>query len=88
MWSWDPAGVPVLWSITHITLSRSRYEVKLHPGRLTLVPLGGRGPAHGEAASQSPPISVVIHLSDGAAGVRKPHSPDAFTLVTHKNEYQ
>ncbi|XP_040007677.1 formin-like protein 13 [Xiphias gladius] len=64
-----------------------KYEVQLHPGQLTLVPFRSRGPADGEATSPVP-VSTVIHLSDGDTGVRKPHSLDTFTLVTHKNEYR
>ncbi|XP_058499142.1 protein diaphanous homolog 1 isoform X1 [Solea solea] len=64
-----------------------KYEVQLHPGQLTLVPFRSRGPADGELTS-AVPMSTVIHLSDGDTSVQKPHSPDAFTLVTHKNQYQ
>ncbi|XP_036958856.1 uncharacterized protein LOC119022273 [Acanthopagrus latus] len=41
-----------------------KYEVKLHPGQLTLVPFRRRGPADGEAPP-TVPVSTVIHLSDG-----------------------
>nr|XP_046253301.1 formin-like protein 13 [Scatophagus argus] len=64
-----------------------KYDVQLHPGQLTLVPVKRRGPANGEATS-SVPVSIVIHLSDGDTSVQKPASCDAFTLITHKNEYQ
>ncbi|XP_056130766.1 formin-H [Lampris incognitus] len=64
-----------------------KYEVKLHPGQLVLVPLGQRGPSEGEVTS-AVTMSIVIHLSDGDTSVQEPHSPDSFTLVTHKNEYQ
>ncbi|XP_022618790.1 formin-like protein 13 [Seriola dumerili] len=64
-----------------------KYEVQLHPGQLTLFPFRCRGPADDEVAS-SVPVSIVIHLSDGDTSVQKPPSPDAFTLITHKNEYQ
>ncbi|XP_035501865.1 formin-like protein 13 isoform X1 [Scophthalmus maximus] len=64
-----------------------KYEVQLHPGQLTLVPFRCRDPADGEATS-AVPVSIVIHLSDGDTRVEKPQCPDAFTLVTHKNEYQ
>lgn len=33
-------------------------------------------------------MSTVIHLSDGDTSVQTLHSPDTFTLVTHKNEYK
>ncbi|XP_029912350.1 formin-like protein 6 [Myripristis murdjan] len=61
-----------------------KYEVQLHPGQLTLVPLGRRGPADGEVTST---VTTVIHLSDGDTSVEKPHSLDTFTLATHKNKY-
>ncbi|XP_054465140.1 uncharacterized protein LOC129099788 [Anoplopoma fimbria] len=64
-----------------------KYEVQLHPGQLTLVPFRWRGPADTEVTS-SVPSSIVIHLSDGDTSVQKPNSSDAFTLITHKNEYQ
>ncbi|XP_034550783.1 formin-like protein 13 [Notolabrus celidotus] len=64
-----------------------KYEVKLHPGQLTLVPLKRRVPADAEVTSWVP-RSTVIHLSDGDTSVQKPPSPDTFTLITHKNEYQ
>ncbi|KAM9785596.1 uncharacterized protein ACB057_013960 [Neosynchiropus ocellatus] len=63
-----------------------KYEVQLHPGQLTLVPLKRRLPPDGEATSPSA-VSVVIHLSDGDTKVQTPYSLDSFTLVTHKNEY-
>ncbi|XP_053704318.1 uncharacterized protein LOC128749102 isoform X3 [Synchiropus splendidus] len=63
-----------------------KYEVQLHPGQLTLVPLKRRLPPDGEATSPST-VSMVIHLSDGDTRVRTPCSLDSFTLVTHKNEY-
>lgn len=76
-------------STLHVTPSSfsTRYEVQLHPGQLTLVPFRCRDPADGEATS-AVPVSIVIHLSDGDTRVEKPQCPDAFTLVTHKNEYQ
>ncbi|CAJ1084478.1 formin-like protein 13 [Xyrichtys novacula] len=64
-----------------------KYEAKLHPGQLTLVPLKRRAPAEGEVSSWTPPATV-IHLSDGDTSVKKPPSSDTFTLITHKNEYQ
>ncbi|KAM8754358.1 uncharacterized protein AB9X84_011204 [Acanthopagrus schlegelii] len=64
-----------------------KYEVKLHPGQLTLVPFRRRGPADGEAPP-TVPVSTVIHLSDGDTRVQKPPNFDTFTLITHKNEYQ
>ncbi|XP_070766720.1 uncharacterized protein [Enoplosus armatus] len=64
-----------------------KYEVQLHPGQLTLVPLRRRVPADGEVTS-SVSVSTVIHLSDGDTSVQKPPSSDTFTLITHKNEYQ
>lgn len=64
-----------------------KYEVQLHPGQLTLTPLKRRAPADGELTTWVPQ-STVIHLSDGDTSVQKPPSPDAFTLVTHKNNYQ
>ncbi|KAM9351041.1 uncharacterized protein ABDE67_008339 [Symphorus nematophorus] len=63
------------------------YEVQLHPGQLMLVPFKRRVPADGEVTSPAP-MSTVIHLSDGDTSVQKPPSPDTFTLITHKNEYQ
>ncbi|XP_029361871.1 formin-like protein 13 [Echeneis naucrates] len=59
-----------------------KYQVQLHQAQLTLVPFGCRDPA------DAVPQCVVIHLSDGDTSVQKPDSPDAFTLTTHKNEYQ
>ncbi|XP_034392373.1 formin-like protein 12 isoform X2 [Cyclopterus lumpus] len=64
-----------------------KYEVQLHPDQLTLVPSRRRGPADAEVTS-SVPSSIVIHLSGGDTSVQKPNSSDAFTLITHKNEYQ
>uniref|UniRef100_UPI0037E7538C uncharacterized protein n=1 Tax=Semicossyphus pulcher TaxID=241346 RepID=UPI0037E7538C len=64
-----------------------KYEVQLHPGQLTLVPLKRRVPADSEVTSWVPQ-STVIHMSDGDTRVQKPPSPDTFTLITHKNEYQ
>lgn len=64
-----------------------KYEVQLHPGQLTLVPFKRRGPADSEMTSWVP-ASITIHLSDGDTSVQKPHGPDTFTLITHKNEYQ
>lgn len=64
-----------------------KYEVQLHPGQLTLVPFKRRCPADGEMTSWVP-ASITIHLSDGDTSVQKPHGPDTFTLITHKNEYQ
>lgn len=70
--------------ISHVTiLLCSRYEVQLHPGQLTLVPFK----RHDEVTS-SAPMSTVIHLSDGDTSVQKRSSPDTFTLITHRNEYQ
>ncbi|XP_042264119.1 formin-like protein 13 isoform X1 [Thunnus maccoyii] len=63
-----------------------KYEAQLHPGQLILVPFRLRGTADGEATS-SVPVSTVIHLSDGDTSIQKSHSPDTFTLITHKNEY-
>lgn len=64
-----------------------KYEVQLHPGQLTLVPIRRRGPADDEV-TLSGPVSTVVHLSDGNTSVQKPNGSDTFTLVTHKNEYQ
>ncbi|XP_070824872.1 uncharacterized protein [Chaetodon trifascialis] len=64
-----------------------KYEVQLHPGQLTLVPIRRRGPADDEVTS-SGPVSTVVHLSDGNSSVQKPNGSDTFTLITHKNEYQ
>ncbi|XP_029993579.1 formin-like protein 13 [Sphaeramia orbicularis] len=60
-----------------------KFEVKLHPGQLTLIPFRRRNHADGEVA----PMNIVIHLSDGDTRVQEPQSPDTFSLVTHKNEY-
>lgn len=65
----------------------SRYEVRLHPGQLTLIPSKRHVPADDEAASYAP-AATVIHLSDGDTRVEKLHSPDTFSLVTHRNTYQ
>lgn len=64
-----------------------RYEVRLHPGQLTLTPLRPQVPADEEAAAcaRSP---TVVHLSDGHTRVEKLQGPDTFTLVTHRNAYQ
>ncbi|XP_040049664.2 uncharacterized protein LOC120829539 [Gasterosteus aculeatus] len=64
-----------------------KYEVQLHPGQLTLVPVKQRGPANANGTF-SGPSSIVIHLSDGDTSVQKPDVSDMFTLITHKNEYQ
>lgn len=64
-----------------------RYEVRLHPGQLTLIPFKQQIPTDDEAAS-SAPAATVIHLSDGDTRVEKLHSPDTFTLITHRNTYQ
>ncbi|XP_023122489.1 uncharacterized protein LOC111566228 [Amphiprion ocellaris] len=64
-----------------------KYEVQLHPGQLTLMPFKRRCPADGEMTSWVP-ASITIHLSDGNTSVQKPHGPDTFTLITHKNNYQ
>ncbi|XP_023248680.1 formin-like protein 17 [Seriola lalandi dorsalis] len=64
-----------------------KYEVQLHPGQLTLFPFRCRGPADDEV-TPSVPVSIVIHLSDGDTSAQKAPSPDTFTLITHKNEYQ
>lgn len=60
----------------------SRYEARLHPGQLTLVPL-----RDGEM-TLSVLVSTVIHLSDGDTRVQKCNDSDTFSLITHKNEYQ
>lgn len=44
-------------------------------------------PADEEATSYAP-MATVVHLSDGDTRVEKLHSPDTFTLITHKNTYQ
>ncbi|KAI9515638.1 hypothetical protein NQZ68_023288 [Dissostichus eleginoides] len=64
-----------------------KYKVQLRPGELTMVPFKRRGPADGEGSSP-PTVPIVVHLSDGDTSVPKPHGSDAFTLITHKNEYQ
>ncbi|XP_076023244.1 uncharacterized protein LOC143013485 [Genypterus blacodes] len=63
-----------------------KYEVQLHPGQLILVPFSRRAPTDGDTPSTGT-MSMVIHLSDGDTSVEAPHSPDTFTLVTHKNQY-
>lgn len=64
-----------------------KYEVQLHRGQLTLSPLRRQEPTKDGLTSVAP-VSTVIHLSDGDTSVQcKFHSPDIFTLVTHKNEY-
>lgn len=65
----------------------SRYEVRLHPGQLTMTPSRRQIPADEEGASYAP-MATVVHLSDGDTRVEKLHSPDTFTLITHKNTYQ
>ncbi|TNN71159.1 hypothetical protein EYF80_018679 [Liparis tanakae] len=64
-----------------------KYEVQLHPDQLLLAPSRRRGPDEAEATSRVS-SSIVIHLSGGDASVQKPNGSDAFTLITHKNEYQ
>ncbi|XP_028265570.1 formin-like protein 13 [Parambassis ranga] len=64
-----------------------KYEVQLHPGQLTLVPLRQQSLSE-EDLDSCAPVSIVIHLSDGDTSVQKPHSADTFILITHKNEYQ
>lgn len=76
----------LLWLTLHSPV-RYRYEVQLHPGQLTLVPVKQRGPANANGMF-SGPSSIVIHLSDGDTSVQKPDVADMFTLITHKNEYQ
>lgn len=65
----------------------SRYEVQLHRGQLTLTPLRRQEPTK-DGVTPAAPVSTVIHLSDGDTSVQTLHSPDTFTLVTHKNEYK
>lgn len=64
-----------------------RHEVRLHPGQLTMTPCRRQIPADDEGASYAP-MTTVVHLSDGDTRVEKLHSPDTFTLITHKNTYQ
>eukprot|EP00066_Takifugu_rubripes_P011845 XP_011601111.1 PREDICTED: formin-like protein 5 [Takifugu rubripes] len=64
-----------------------KYEVCLHPGQLTMTPSRQQIPADEEGASYAP-MATVVHLSDGDTRVEKLHSPDTFTLITHKNTYQ
>ncbi|XP_029574671.1 protein diaphanous homolog 1 [Salmo trutta] len=65
-----------------------KYEARLHPGQLTLLPISWRGVgADGDMVTSSS-LPVVIHFSDGDASVEKRRSCDTFTLLTHKNEYQ
>ncbi|XP_041700986.1 protein diaphanous homolog 1-like [Coregonus clupeaformis] len=65
-----------------------KYEARLHPGQLTLLPITRRAVgADGDMVTSSS-LPVVIHFSDGDASVEKPRSCDTFTLLTHKNEYQ
>lgn len=61
-----------------------RYEVKLHPGQLIMVPLKRRATAEGEML---PAVATVIHLSDGNTTVQKTQSPETFSLSTYKNQY-
>ncbi|KAJ0064811.1 hypothetical protein NL108_015587, partial [Boleophthalmus pectinirostris] len=61
-----------------------KYEVQLHPGQLVMNPVKRRTTADGETA---PPVSTVIHLSDGNTTVQKTQSPETFSLITSKNEY-
>lgn len=61
-----------------------RYEVKLHPGQLIMVPVKRRATAEGEMA---PTVATVIHLSDGNTTVQKTQSPETFSLSTNKNQY-
>lgn len=70
-----------------LAISSYRYEVRLHPGQLTMMPSKPQVPGDDEAASY-PPMATVVHLSDGDTRVETLHSPDAFTLITHKNTYQ
>ncbi|XP_024915519.1 formin-like protein 13 [Cynoglossus semilaevis] len=64
-----------------------KYEVQLHPGQLTLMPFRRHSPADSGVTS-AVPMQIVIHLSDGDTCVQRTSSPDAFTLITHKNQYQ
>lgn len=64
-----------------------KYEVRLHPGQLTLMPFRRHSPADG-GLTPAVPRQIVIHLSDGDTCVQRTPSPDAFTLITHKNQYQ
>lgn len=70
-----------------LTSLRSRYEVQLHPGQLTLMPFRRHSPADSGVTS-AVPMQIVIHLSDGDTCVQRTSSPDAFALITHKNQYQ
>lgn len=70
-----------------LALSSYRYEVRLHPGQLTMTPSKPQVPEGDEAASYAP-MATVVHLSDGDTRVEALHSPDTFTLITHKNTYQ
>ncbi|XP_029580221.1 uncharacterized protein LOC115168813 [Salmo trutta] len=59
-----------------------KYEARLHPGQLNLLPISRRA-VDGEQSLPS-----VIHFSDGDNSLEKQHSCDTFTLLTHNNEYQ
>ncbi|XP_068191975.1 uncharacterized protein [Antennarius striatus] len=63
-----------------------KYEVTLLPDQLVLRPLKHRRPSLEGPVSE--PRSTVIHLSDGDTSVQTAPSADAFTLITHKNQYQ
>ncbi|KAM9504737.1 uncharacterized protein ACWYII_047463 isoform 3-T4 [Salvelinus alpinus] len=59
-----------------------KYEARLHPGQLNLLPISRRA-VDGEQS-----LPFVINFSDGDNSFEKQHSCDTFTLLTHKNEYQ
>ncbi|XP_045548713.1 uncharacterized protein [Salmo salar] len=59
-----------------------KYEARLHPGQLNLLPISRR------AVDEEQSLPFVIHFSDGDNSLEKQHSCDTFTLLTHNNEYQ
>ncbi|KAK6303327.1 hypothetical protein J4Q44_G00257810 [Coregonus suidteri] len=65
-----------------------KYEARLHPGQLTLLPISRRAVDADGGTVTSSSLPVVIHFSDGDNSLEKPHSCDTFTLLTHNNEYQ
>ncbi|XP_068599255.1 uncharacterized protein [Brachionichthys hirsutus] len=80
-------GVLVLYRGGLASCKWVRFEVKLHPDQLVLLPLQRGSPSSSEGPS-SRPRSTVIHLSDGDTSVQNAPSQDAFTLVTYKDQYQ
>ncbi|KAL1020596.1 hypothetical protein UPYG_G00002190 [Umbra pygmaea] len=65
-----------------------KYDACLHPGQLTLNPISRRAVGADWLMENSLSLPIVIHLSDGDASVETQGSCDAFTVLTHKNEYQ